>query len=229
METYVTKNSFYCRPVWGTMVFVVIGIILTALACSTMQIRNYVAPELSNYKINKIVLMPMVITAGSLTQVSTSYSPDWITVTTSTAALSPAEYYPAEQEFVTAISENLSKVQFIRPGVVDTEMKKSPSIPTYQEAIISVAKRFDGDAVLAFRLRDVNLISGSQIEGPAAAKGHADLTLYSPTGDALWSVSTEASLRKGAAWSPAPPLDLFVKYIMRGFGPDLQKLSQIIS
>lgn len=50
--------------------------------------------------------MTIVITAASETTVSGSYSPAWINETHTTRALSPSEYYPAEQELLVELNKH---------------------------------------------------------------------------------------------------------------------------
>jgi len=198
-------------------------ILVTVVTCSSISLKKYESPELYKHRINKIAVLPIVITAASNTQVSGSYSPGWIIETFTTTALSPAEYYPAEQVYVNSLVNNLTNVYIIKPRVIDKKMKDM-TVKSYEQAIVLVASNFDADSVLSLRIRDLNLRAQSSLEGRAAAIGHADLTLFDDSGIPLWSVSAEVAYREGFAGSPAPSIESYISYVMEHFIVELSNL-----
>lgn len=205
------------------VVCITVGLVFLT-ACSSIDIKSYKSPDMANYKIRKVAIMPLVITSSAQTRVSGNYSPNWIAETFTTTALSPAEYFPAEQEMVNCLSNKLGKIKIITPSTIDSAMK-GKKLQTYDSAILEIAKHFNADAVISFRIRDVILRAGSQIEGRSAALGHVDLTLYSSEGSPLWSISAEAVYRKGSAFSNAPSMASFVKYIMEEYNAEIENLA----
>ena len=217
-------DIFFSRHADALRILVLIASLALMSSCSSVNVRLYQSPDLSKHAIRKIAVMPLVITAAAQTQVAATYSPQWITETYTTTALSASEYHPAEQAFMKSVEKTLSKVKLVYPGQVDKEMRSS-AVRKYQDAIASVANHFKADAVLSFRIRNVNLQSGTYQGGGSTATGHIDLSLYSAAGDELWSASAEAFYKTGFSWSPAPSLDAFVDYVMTKMEPHLEKLS----
>jgi len=219
------NNNFRSFHVFLTLqvICIIIGLIFFG-ACSSIDIKSYKSPDMANYKIRKVAIMPLVITSSAQTRVSGNYSPNWIVETFTTTALSPAEYFPAEQEMVSSLSNKLGKIEIITPSTIDSAMK-GKKLQTYDSAILEIAKHFKADAVISFRIRDVILRAGSQIEGRSAAQGHVDLTLYSSEGSPLWSISSEAVYRKGSAFSHAPSMASFMKYIMEEYNTEIEDLA----
>jgi hypothetical protein len=188
-------------------------------------VNRYHSDALSGQKVKTIAVLPIVVTAASTTKVAGSYSPQWIRETYTTTSLAPAEYQPAEQDYMRVLKASLPKVSFVEPDKVNRAMRQSP-VATYDEAILATAKATGSDAVLSFRIRNLNQRAGSQIEGRPAAIGHADLTLFNSAGEPLWSVAGSLSYRQGnAVWSGPPPLYAFVRYALDSFQKDLRELN----
>jgi hypothetical protein len=206
--------------------FICSAVLLAILTgCSHIELKTYRSPDLGKYRIEKVAIMPLVITSSAQTRVSGSYSPSWISETFTTTALSPAEYFSAEEEMVNTLSSKLGRIKFVTPSVIDNAMK-GKKIQTYHAALLEVVKHFNADAVISFRIRDVILRAGSQIEGRSAAMGHVDLTLYGSEGSPLWSVSSESVYRRGTAFSQAPSMASFVKYIMEEYQGEIEALAK---
>jgi hypothetical protein len=205
-----------------------ISLLAMLSCCSSIEINTYKAPEFGKQKIKKMAIMPIVITSSAQTRVSGSYSPSWIVETFTTAALSPAEYYPAEQEFLNAISRRFNFQVIVPPSGIDKAMK-GKHMQTYNDALLEVIKQFKADAVISFRIRDTILRAGSMVEGRSAAIGHVDMTLYDSKGAPLWSISSEAFYRRGTTSSNAPPpMSSFVKFIMEQHQNALDDLAKQI-
>ena len=90
------------------------------LGCAQSNISSnvYRASNIDDYAAKRIVIMPLIVTAGSLTEVSTSYAPDWILETHTTMALSPAEYLPTEQVVLSGLAGAIGNVDWISPREV---------------------------------------------------------------------------------------------------------------
>jgi hypothetical protein len=183
--------------------------------CSHISVSSYRAENAAPARVKTVALMPLIIQGATETQVGLSYSPGWITETRFETALSPGEYKPAEAAFVDSARHIFAGRSIITPAEVDAAMS-GQTAATVKDAVAAVATRTHADAVALFRVNRFDTHAAGLDN--AKATGHADLTLYLPSGEPAWSVSAEAE-RSGAGFhgGGAPTLRDYVEYVSEAF------------
>jgi hypothetical protein len=230
------RVDYKCKSWLSGTILLSLSIAITGLfiiACSTTHSNVYRAETLKEKRIERIAIMPMIILAASKTTVAGTYTTTWVSETWTTMAMSPAEYLPAEQVYVESLSASLQGMDLVNPRLIDKKMKNQ-RIPTYEQAVVRVCERFDADAVLTMKIRNLNMRAGGYLEGHTGkCDGHVDLSLHDADGTVLWSVSSDVRYEKGTVLfniipDPAPALSDFMKYTMKEMRVHLANLSQTI-